>query len=276
MRSGLVSVTFRQLSVPEVARWAAEAGLSCIEWGGDIHVPHGDLPAAKESARITRDHGLAVSAYGSYLRLGADDGPSPESVVATAFALGAPVIRVWAGKTGSAECSSAERDRVVRAALELAGLAHQAGVTIAYEFHNNTLTDTAASAMQLLAETDHPAIRTFWQPPWNLSEDDCLESLRRILPRLANVHAYCWRTPQDRRPLAEGAAAWASYLELIRSSGLNPDVLLEFVPGDDPGGLNREAATLREWLFRAQRRGGAEGEAKAAKNFNEFTQSHSG
>lgn len=251
MRPGLVSVTFRQLGVAEVARLAAEAGLACIEWGGDIHVPHGDLAAAKEAARITGDHGLAVSAYGSYLRLGAEDAPSSESVVETALALGAPVIRVWAGKTGSAECSATERSRVVRAALDLAELAQRAGLIVAYEFHNHTLTDTSASAVQLLAETDHPAIRTFWQPPWTLPEEDRLVSLRAILPRLANVHAFCWRLPRDRRPLEEGAEAWESYLGLIRSAGLNPDVLLEFVPGDDPAVLGREAATLRSWLPQA-------------------------
>lgn len=251
MRPGLVSVTFRQLGVAEVARLAAEAGLDCIEWGGDIHVPHGDLAAAREAARITRDHGLAISAYGSYLRLGVEDGPSFESVVETASALGAPIIRVWAGAKGSAECSPSERDRIVQAAWDLAGLAQQAGLTIAYEFHNHTLTDTPASAVKLLAETDHPAICTFWQPPWHLPGEERLKSLQSILPRLANVHAFCWRTPRDRQPLAEGAAAWASYLNLIRSAGLNPDVLLEFVPGDDPGVLNREAATLRGWLLQA-------------------------
>lgn len=249
MRPGLVSVTFRQLGVAEVARLAGEAGLACIEWGGDIHVPHGDLAAAKEAARITGDHGLAVSAYGSYLRLGAEDAPSSESVVETAVALGAPVIRVWAGKKGSAECSTTERTRIVRAALDLAELAQRAGLIVAYEFHNNTLTDTTESAAQLLVETDHPAIRTLWQPPLPLSEEDRLGSLRSILSRLSNVHAFCWRLPRDRRPLEEGTEAWGSYLEVIRSAGLHPDVLLEFVPGDDPAVLSREAATLRSWLL---------------------------
>lgn len=248
MRPGLVSVTFRALDVLEVAHLAASAGLACIEWGGDIHVPHGDLTAAEAAARITREQGLAVSAYGSYLRLGVKDGPSPAAVVDTAQALGAPIIRVWAGQKGSAESSPEERTQVVRAAWELADLAQRAGLTIAYEYHGNTLTDTAASVQQLLAETEHPAIRTLWQPPWRWSPEECLQSLRGILPRLAHVHVYHWRTPQDRRPLAEGAEAWASYLGLIRSSGLNPDVLLEFVPGDDPNVLKSEAATLRGWL----------------------------
>ncbi len=41
-RAGLVSVTFRQLSPEEIVRVAREAGLTVIEWGGDVHVPPGD------------------------------------------------------------------------------------------------------------------------------------------------------------------------------------------------------------------------------------------
>lgn len=250
MRVGLVSVTFRALGVAEVARLAASAGLGCIEWGGDIHVPHGDLVAAETAGRITCEQGLTVSAYGSYLRLGAESGPSPSSVVDTALALGAPIIRVWAGEKGSLESSREDRERVVRAALEVADLAQRAGLTIAYEYHGNTLTDTAASAERLLSETEHPAIRTFWQPPWRWSSVECVQSLRGILPRLANVHVYHWRTPQDRRPLAEGAEVWVSYLDVIRTAGANPDMLLEFVPGDDPSALSREASTLQALLSR--------------------------
>jgi len=260
MRPGLVSVSFRQRSVSEVAAATAAAGLSCIEWGGDVHVPHGDLSAAREAARISSDLGLAVSAYGSYLRLGADKGrskgPSPASVVETAVVLGAPVIRVWAGDKGSADYAPEERAVVVEAAWELACLAECAGLIVAYEYHSNTLTDTAASVRQLLEESNHPALRIFWQPPLNWSPQERLEGLRAVLPRLANVHAYHWRTAQDRRPLEEGAPEWATYLEAIRNSQKCPDVLLEFVPHDDPALLPQEAATLRRWLDASPCQGG--------------------
>lgn len=249
MRPGLVSVTFRKLGVLEVARRAAQAGLGCIEWGGDIHVPHGDLVAAREAARITATHGLAVSAYGSYLRLGARGGPSAEVVVETAAALGAPLIRVWAGDKGSKESTPAERARVVESALEIAGLAQSAGMTIAYEYHRNTLTDGTASTLRLLEETTHPAIRAYWQPPVGRSKKECLGTLEAILPWLANVHAFhWWPTASQRLPLEKGANRWRDYLGIIQAHGLKPDVLLEFVPHDDPALLDREAGTLRRWL----------------------------
>jgi hypothetical protein len=48
--------------------------------------------------------------------------------------------------------------------------------------------------------------------------------------------------------LAEGRDRWSRYLDRIRMAGLQPDVLLEFLPGDNPDLLASEAATLRELI----------------------------
>ena len=70
---GLVSITFRPLSPQELIKLVAEAGLKAIEWGGDIHVPHGDVSRAQEVGRQTTEAGLSVAAYGSYYRLGVSE-----------------------------------------------------------------------------------------------------------------------------------------------------------------------------------------------------------
>jgi hypothetical protein len=43
---GLVSVTFRKLAPAAIVELAVKAQLRSIEWGGDVHVPHGDVRAA--------------------------------------------------------------------------------------------------------------------------------------------------------------------------------------------------------------------------------------
>ena len=96
MKTGLTSVTFRQKSPEEIIALAKEAGLTGIEWGGDIHVPAGDTKTASEIGRKTREAGLAVLSYGSYYR--GDEGEDFAPVLASAKALGAPVIRIWAGR----------------------------------------------------------------------------------------------------------------------------------------------------------------------------------
>ena len=66
IKSGLVSITFRQLNPQQIVDIAAGAGLSGIEWGGDVHVPHGDLECSRKTGQITQDAGLEVVAYGYY------------------------------------------------------------------------------------------------------------------------------------------------------------------------------------------------------------------
>lgn len=50
----LTSVTFRRMKPEEILRVAARAGIEGIEWGGDVHVPAGDLAAAAACARSAR------------------------------------------------------------------------------------------------------------------------------------------------------------------------------------------------------------------------------
>ena len=251
MRAGLVSVSFRKLTARELVEVAAASGLSCLEWGGDIHVPHGDCDTAREVAKMTRDQGLEVAAYGSYYALGQSEsqGLSFAAVLETAKALEAPTIRVWAGRQGSGLADVDYRNAVVADALRVADLAQEAGLSIGYELHANTLTDTMESTRSLLAATEHSGIQCLWQPAVGLSEEECLASLDVVMARISHVHAYYWwPEATDRLPLASGRDGWRRYLARMRAAGRDPDVLLEFVPGDDPAVLGREAATLCELL----------------------------
>lgn len=245
LHTGLVSVTFRKLSPSEIVALVAQAGLEGIEWGGDIHVAHGDLPRAREVRRITEDAGLKVAAYGSYYRVG-DAEPVPfERVLESAIELGAPTIRVWAGKIGSEAADAAYRERVIDDSRRIGDLAARHGIAIAYEYHRNTLTDTPASAEKLLAEVAHANVGTYWQPPVEMPVEESVQALRGVLPRLINLHAFWW-VSRERRPLAEGATTWKRYMEVARGSGRSHSVLLEFVADDSPEAFLRDATTLKE------------------------------
>lgn len=252
MRPGLVSVTFRQLLPDEIIARCSQSGLRAIEWGGDVHVPSGDTETAKRVARATREADLSVSAYGSYFHLGASSskGLAFSTVLETAVALGAPIIRVWAGNRASSEADSEWRRTVAADALRCANLAAEQGIMIAYEFHSGTLTDTLESALALLEATDHPFIRTLWQPPIGSEMADNLTAIRSLAPRLAGIHVFNWGPMgwSDRRPLAESHTLWRNYISELRSRGFRGDLLLEFVPGDDPEVLTREAAELHSLL----------------------------
>jgi 3-dehydroshikimate dehydratase len=106
-RPGLVSVTFRALTVREIIALTASCDIEGIEWGGDVHVPPDNVYRAHEVAKATADSGVRVAAYGSYYHAGESEGVGGgfSAVCKTAVALGAPTIRVWAGKKNAEDAS---------------------------------------------------------------------------------------------------------------------------------------------------------------------------
>jgi len=247
MTSGLVSVSFRQLPATEIISLAKQAGLRGIEWGGDVHVPYGDLQIAESVGKATREAGLDVVAYGSYYRLGDSEGLQFETVADTAVFLSAPVIRVWAGRKGSADADETYWKAVCDDALRCADIAASRGLLIAYEYHSATLTDTLETTLRLLDATQHPAIRTLWQYIPGLSVEENLRHLRALLPWLQHIHAFYWLNDFfHRHPMSEGHADWVQYIRTIRETGKECPVLLEFVRDDDPSVLSGEAAALEK------------------------------
>jgi len=255
IRGGLVSITFRRLSPRAIIDLVTRAGLTGIEWGGDVHVPHGEIDVAREIAQMIRDAGLLVAAYGSYYRVGVSeaDGLAFERVLESALILGAPTVRVWAGNRGSADADQAYRVAVIEDARRIAVLAHAAGITVSFEYHRNTLTDTNSSAHRLLEEVGHPNVRTYWQPPVAMSPAECLEGLDAVSDYLSNAHVFRWvatspMAAADRRPLAEGAEVWRQYLERIAATDRDHFALLEFVRDDAPEQFLADARVLNAWL----------------------------
>ncbi|MGP5268496.1 sugar phosphate isomerase/epimerase family protein [Brachybacterium alimentarium] len=258
IRPGLCSVTLRALSPAEVAHRAADAGLQAIEWGGDVHVPAGDPRRGEEVRTLTANAGLDVASYGSYFHgTGERSAVSIEiaEMVASALALGAPRIRVWAGTTGSKESTPQERERVVNSLREMAERAGEHGLEVGLEFHRATLTDTARSTLALLEEVGHPGVSTYWQPPKGLPDAEALATLDLVLARISTVHVFSWWPMGQRLRLAERADLWTAVLARLAATGRPRDALLEFVPGDDPDLLPVEAETLRGLLASADRDG---------------------
>lgn len=250
IKTGLVSITFRQLSVEKIVDLVSKAGLDGIEWGGDIHVPHGNIEKAKKTAYLTNEAGLEVAAYGSYYRVGCknEDIGSFDNILDTAVVLGAPIIRVWAGDRGSNKADQEWWDTVVKESRNIADKAEDRGVKIAYEYHDNTLTDTDQSSIRLLEKVNHPNIYTFWQPPHSLTIDERKESIKGILPWLTNIHVFYWTDSPDRErhPIKLAKNDWIDYLKTAIKSGIDNYAMIEFVKGDEIEQFLEDAKTLKD------------------------------
>ena len=148
---GLCSVTFRALAAERVIDLAADARLKGIEWASDVHVLPGDLRTARRIATACADRGLKTPSLGSYVRCVSS--PSSQEfapVLETCLALGAKTIRVWAGIKGFAEASAKERLAIAETISGYCEDAFRHGLTVALEFHPDTLTDHIAGAVWLL------------------------------------------------------------------------------------------------------------------------------
>lgn len=248
IRTGLVSITFRRRTIEQIVALVAQAGQQAIEWGGDIHVPHGDLAAARRAANACGDAGILTPSYGSYFKLGASEaaGVPFRSVVDTAAELSVETVRIWAGTAGSAETDAAARGALAEEAYACAEYAAEAGMTVSLEYHGGTLTDTAESAQAFLAAVNHPALRSYWQPRAGASQASNLNELDGVLAYLTNLHVFHWPKQGTRLPLADGGSQWRSYLEKAAGVPGERYAMLEFVRDDDTEQYLADARTLEE------------------------------
>ena len=256
IKPGLTSVTFRKLPPPEVAKLAYQASLAAIEWGGDIHVPHGDIAAARYARRLTADRGLIVSSYGSYYRIGESEeqGRPFDAVLDTALELETEVVRVWGGSFNSEDVSIPDWSAAVADAQRICEAAATAGVTIALEWHGKTLTNTLKSTLRFLRDVGRANLMTYWQPRTGDAIEKNLAELEQILPWLANVHVFQWTRGADgktiARALAEGRDEWMAYLKAAATADNVEEryALLEFVRGDTPEQMFADADCLADML----------------------------
>ena len=251
--TGLTSVTFRQKSAAQIAALAAEAGLEGIEWGGDIHVPPGDTAAAASAARLTREAGLRVTSYGSYYHALPQEDFAP--VLQSAAALGAPVVRIWAGDRPWEQLSEAERETLAASVRDDARDAAREGIALSFEYHRGTATQTRAGALALLEAVGEPNVRTYWQPNPDITQGEQLAEIDCLLPYLSHIHVFTWTGANIRHPLAEGEARWQEYLSAIRRAGGSRFLLMEFVRDDSEADFLADAAVLRRWAEEENQKG---------------------
>jgi sugar phosphate isomerase/epimerase len=247
LKPGLVSVTFRALSIAQIVDLAVQTGLEGIEWGGDVHVPPGDPDSANLAAQLSRGQNLAVVSYGSYYRLGQTDADEFNDVISSCLMLGAPNIRVWAGDRASIEADSAYRQRIAADALRCARQAERAGVNLSLEFHPGTLTDTAESALDLISTVGANNLFTYWQVSPEKSHMENLADMRLLNGRVSNIHCHSHRDGKI-GPLVNGQTQWPSYLRTADRDDKERWVLIEFVADHAPDALAADVQVLKKWL----------------------------
>ncbi len=258
IKDGLVSVTFRKLSVDEVIKACENAQVGCIEWGGDVHVPHGDVALAERVAKMCLNVGIEIVSYGSYYRAAYSEKHENlnfKAVLDTALALGAGTVRTWAGwLIDSAEADdNNQRKEIVDDLLRIGAMATEQNVDIGIEFHNGTLTDCNESALRLRGELGEESnIKYYWQPKLDYSYESCVAGIRMLFPKISNIHVSHYGVGDDGKfiqlPVSEGFDRWLCFLGEIVRDGKDHVAMLEFVEGNSVESFYREIATLKELI----------------------------
>ncbi len=245
--TGLTSVTFRGLNAETIVELAVQAEIDGIEWGGDIHVPEGDLEAARYTAGLTRRAGLEVLSYGSYYRLG--NGGDFSVVHKTARELGAPNIRIWAGSISPEAAGEEDYKRLAEELKQICSQAQEDGITISLEYHRGTLTETAVSTLKLIELVQSKNLYTYWQPNPDITHEKNCEELQMVKPYLSNIHTFYWKAGNIRYPLAEGRIEWLNYLRAAELDLNKSACILEFVKDDSIKNFMADAVELKNCLL---------------------------
>ena len=98
MDLGLVSISFRGLTAEQIMQAVKNAGLTCVEWGSDVHAPYNAPEKLAEIVALQQQYGVDCSSYGTYFWLGWDDIAQLPDYICAAKKLGTNILRLWCGK----------------------------------------------------------------------------------------------------------------------------------------------------------------------------------
>lgn len=202
MKLSVCTISFRHhlISIEQVARWAHLHGFQGIElWG-----PHARnlLREPGYGAEWLSAYGLEVSMLSDYLPL---DGSLSElrakvsSLSELASRWGARKLRTFAGKVGSSGVAREQRRCIAERLRTACDLLPASNLVLLVETHPQTLADTTASTLSLLAEVDHPRLRVNFDVLhlWEAGDDPdtALSALRK------HVSHYHLKNIRDRAEL---------------------------------------------------------------------------
>ena len=261
MKPAVNTVTLRSCTPDVIVSILKENQIDAVEWAGDVHVPPGDLGKAESVKALCEANEITATSYGSYYQCdegGQGKGPfqynlGAETALETTKALGVQAVRVWGGRQGSESASAAYREEVVSCLSDFCDEARANEMTVHLEFHRNTLTDSAESALALMEAVARDNLYSYWQPRHGVSVSDNIADIRTLGARLSHLHVFHWNLQSDgtieRCPLREGRARWEAYFKAISElPGDHRYAMLEFVKNDELAQLREDAAVLREML----------------------------
>ena len=245
MKIGMVSVTFRNEDIPTVFEYAKEAKLDGVEWSvGEKHILIGDTERTSLVKKLSVESGIEIFSLASYCYM--YDFEECVKTLETARELSTPVIRIWAGRKGSAVCSAEEYELIVENTVKMAQLAEKYSIKLCFEYHPNTLTDNADEAVKLMKRINCGNVGLYWQMQGYLSFEENKRDLEKVKPYVfGNVHLNNYSDETGYKPLEEIYDDLCGY---FKDADKEYNLMIEFVKGGTSESLIADVNTVRKVL----------------------------
>ncbi len=237
---GIASVSFRDYSPKEIINAVKVAGLSCIEWGSDVHAPINNDKKIDEIISLQKEYGIECSSYGTYFTLGKNDISELYDYIAVAKKLGTDTLRLWCGVKNPEKYTNEEKFSLFSECKKAAKIAEEEKVYLCMECHINTYTHTLDGVLELMKETNSPQFLMYWQPVVNESCQKNLEFAKKISCYTKNIHVFHYENGEQ-NSLFGAIEIWREYLKNFNNIKA---LLLEFMPDGKLETLKKEAQHL--------------------------------
>jgi sugar phosphate isomerase/epimerase len=236
MKLGLCTIAFREKPLDEVVSIAADYGFDGVEiWGQAPHMPPEYNAAGVKSVRdMVARKGLEIAAFGAYI-----DPLAPryhqhfESAFKIAQGLGTNLVRIWSGGGPSKTIHPDEKRLITFRLIPLVQWAQFRRLTLGMEMHDNNLTDSVESILELIGRARSPALKTYYQPSFRPDADDPIEAVQKLAPHIVNVHAQNADASGKPCPIADGVVDYGKAVEILASHGYKGYIEVEFVHSED-------------------------------------------
>ncbi len=186
MLIGFTSTSFRQIrNIEKIVKIASQAGVDCIEWGGDIHVK--DLPSARKAKKLCDAAGIKICSYGSYYRVGSKNTDEWKRICEIASALGAESVRVWLGTKDSEKTDAETYEALVEDAKSICSVAKKYKLLVCPECHDNTFNNNTDAFLKIGNDVGCDNFKTYFQSKYKRLGYD-LDRIERTMPYIESVH----------------------------------------------------------------------------------------
>ena len=225
MRVGFTTTSLRQIiDIDKIVEIARDAGVTCIEWGGDIHIT--DVETARIAKSLCNDAGINEIIYGSYYRAGDNDNAEWRRICEIAYELGASSVRVWLGKKDSEVTDNRTYLSILDDVKYMCGVASEYNLTVCPECHGNTFNNNTDAFLKIREDCGCSNFKTYFQSLYKRKAYD-IDRIERTLPFIESVHISYFEQVREQFPKRDGKYINDLIFKLIEC-GFDGNILIEF------------------------------------------------